>query len=184
MPGCLSLFSRRSRSPSPAPRSRPTPPSSAAAEKAALSTRHPSPSSPMYSTSLPAYAPSFAPLHPSELSTLEGAIDAVNGELRRMSLKIQDLHELGMKEFKTHDLMTAYMEGKGFKVTRHAYGMETAWEAVFEQGEGGRTVGFNSEMVRRLLAGSDGAFSQIELTYSCWAYRMRCRGSGRRADTT
>lgn len=39
-----------------------------------------------------------------------------------------------------------FMEKKGFKVTRHAYGLETAWEAVFEYGKGGRTIGFNSEM--------------------------------------
>lgn len=152
MPGCLSLFSRRSRSPSPPPRpSRRTqeshPTSSGASEKAALSSRHPSPCTPTYGSSLPAYAPAFAPLNPDELASLEGAVDAVNGELRAMSLKIQELHELGMKEFKTHDLMTAFMEKKGFKVTRHAYGMETAWEAVYEQGKGGRTVGFNSEMV-------------------------------------
>jgi len=111
-------------------------------------------SSPAHASALPAYAPSFAPLSPGELSSLEGAVDAVNGELRTMSLKIQELHELGMKEFKTHDLMTAYMEKKGFTVTRHAYGMETAWEAVFEHGKGGRCVGFNSEMVSLSQAGS------------------------------
>lgn len=31
-------------------------------------------------------------------------------------------------------------------MTKHAYGMETAVEAVYEHGKGGRTLGFNSEM--------------------------------------
>ena len=32
-------------------------------------------------------------------------------------------------------------------MTRHAYGLDTAWEATFEFGAGGPVVGFNSEMV-------------------------------------
>lgn len=35
----------------------------------------------------------------------------------------------------------------GWKVTSKAYGLDTAWEAVFEHGDGsGQTVGFNSEL--------------------------------------
>lgn len=146
MPGCLSLFSRRSRSPSPPPRcTRSTEsPSSASSEKAALS-QHFTPA-PLSAAGPPSYTPTFEPLDVEQVKTLERAIDAVNSELRDMSLKIQDLAELGMHEHKTHDLMTAYMEKKGFKVTRHAYGMKTAWEAVYEYGKGGKCVGFNSEM--------------------------------------
>lgn len=33
----------------------------------------------------------------------------------------------------------------GFSVTPHAYGVDTTWEAVYENKQGGRTVGFNSE---------------------------------------
>jgi metal-dependent amidase/aminoacylase/carboxypeptidase family protein len=37
------------------------------------------------------------------------------------------------------------MEGRGFAVKRHAYDMDTAWTATLGVGQGGRTIGFNSE---------------------------------------
>ncbi|KAG6879363.1 hypothetical protein C0992_003281 [Termitomyces sp. T32_za158] len=37
------------------------------------------------------------------------------------------------------------MEKHGFEVTKH-YHLETAWRAAFTNGEGGRTIGVNSEM--------------------------------------
>lgn len=52
-----------------------------------------------------------------------------------------------MEEFQTHDLIAKIFEKTpGWKVTRHAYGMQTAVEAIFKIGEGGQIVGFNSEM--------------------------------------
>lgn len=45
-----------------------------------------------------------------------------------------------------HDLLTAYMENCGFKVTRHYLGLNTAWKAEYNQGAGGRVIGINSEM--------------------------------------
>lgn len=38
------------------------------------------------------------------------------------------------------------MESQGFHVTPHYLGLETAWRAQFSFGEGGRTIGVNSEM--------------------------------------
>lgn len=38
------------------------------------------------------------------------------------------------------------MESHGFVVTRHYLGLETAWRAEFEVGNGGRVLGINSEM--------------------------------------
>jgi len=85
-----------------------------------------------------------APEHPS---TLEEAIDRLSPDLRKWSLQIFDFAEIAMEEFKTHDLIAQIFESApGWKVTRHAYGIETAVEAVFTVGKGGRTVGFNSEM--------------------------------------
>ena len=37
------------------------------------------------------------------------------------------------------------MREHGFEVTEH-YKLKTAWRAVFSHGEGGRTLGVNSEM--------------------------------------
>lgn len=56
---------------------------------------------------------------------------------------------------KTHDLFTSYFDGKsGWKVTRHAYTLETAYAVEFVHKPSGfvegkdklRTIGFNSEM--------------------------------------
>ena len=38
------------------------------------------------------------------------------------------------------------MSSRGFEVTKHYLGLETAWKAEFTQGKGGRVVGVNSEM--------------------------------------
>ncbi len=38
------------------------------------------------------------------------------------------------------------MEGKGFEVTRHYLGLDTAWRASYEVGNGGPVLGFCSEM--------------------------------------
>lgn len=48
----------------------------------------------------------------------------------------------------SHSLTGLMCHASGFEVTRHAYGLDTAWEATFEHGTGGPVVGFNSEMVR------------------------------------
>jgi len=37
------------------------------------------------------------------------------------------------------------MSRQGFEVTKH-YLLETAWSAVYTHGQGGRTIGVNSEM--------------------------------------
>lgn len=62
-------------------------------------------------------------------------------------LNIFQLHknpEIGMEEHHAHKVLTDYLEKKGFQVTRHAYGMKTAFVAEYSQGEG-RRIGFCSE---------------------------------------
>lgn len=44
-----------------------------------------------------------------------------------------------------HDVLTAFVEKHDFETTRH-YHLETAWRATFSHGEGGRTIGVNSEV--------------------------------------
>ena len=38
------------------------------------------------------------------------------------------------------------MSSKGWEVTKHYLGLDTAWRAEFAVGTGGRTIGVNSEM--------------------------------------
>ncbi|KAL1882466.1 hypothetical protein Plec18167_002882 [Paecilomyces lecythidis] len=57
--------------------------------------------------------------------------------------QIWDNPELAWQEHKAHDLLCDFLEGEGFDVTRHAYGVETSFEARF--GSGGRLVNFNAE---------------------------------------
>lgn len=45
-----------------------------------------------------------------------------------------------------HDTLTEYLESQSFQITPHAYGLETAWKAVFQYGHGGPVIGLNSEM--------------------------------------
>lgn len=45
-----------------------------------------------------------------------------------------------------HDTLTSFMASKGFSVTPHYLGLDTAWRAEFTHGTGGRVIGVNSEM--------------------------------------
>ncbi|KAI7873009.1 hypothetical protein BDF14DRAFT_1750988 [Spinellus fusiger] len=72
------------------------------------------------------------------------AIQGVSAELRAISLDLHKNVEISMKEFHAHDVLTDYMESKGFIVTRHTYGMETSFTAEYSRGSG-RRVGICSE---------------------------------------
>ncbi|KAF8978193.1 hypothetical protein BGZ46_006731 [Entomortierella lignicola] len=82
------------------------------------------------------------------------AIDNESESLREVSLKIHSNPELGNQEFFAHKTLTDYLETKGFKVTRHAYEMETAFLAEYESpaataaaaaGQKVKAIGFCSE---------------------------------------
>ncbi|KAH8549592.1 hypothetical protein BGW37DRAFT_107593 [Umbelopsis sp. PMI_123] len=76
-----------------------------------------------------------------EVSNIINSLDA---ELRKISIKIHDNPELSYQEIKAHDLLTDYLEQKGFIVTRHASGLNTGFFAEYSNGPGKR-VGFCSE---------------------------------------
>ncbi|KAF2172009.1 hypothetical protein M409DRAFT_18240 [Zasmidium cellare ATCC 36951] len=79
------------------------------------------------------------------LSSISSHIDGLHDELRRVSLEIHDHPELQYKEFHAHEVLTKYLSGKaGWKVTPSAYGIETAFVAVFNSGRKG-PVSFNAE---------------------------------------
>jgi len=66
-------------------------------------------------------------------------------ELHELQQAIHANPQIAFQETFAHDISTDYMEKKGWKVTRHAYGLDTAWEATYEVGSGGPVIGYNSE---------------------------------------
>ncbi|KAI9148226.1 Peptidase M20 domain-containing protein 2 [Paramyrothecium foliicola] len=74
------------------------------------------------------------------------AIDSRDEGLRTVNTEvIFENPEIGYEEVHAHKILTDYLEEQGFKVTRGAYNISTAFRAEFSNGEGGRAVSFNSE---------------------------------------
>ena len=63
-------------------------------------------------------------------SAVEGSTD----ELKDIGEKLWSNPELGFKEHKAHDLLTSFLEEKGFTVERSYTGIETAFKATFGSG--------------------------------------------------
>lgn len=84
---------------------------------------------------------------PEYLNDISSAVDGIADELWLVNKKIHDNPELGFEERIAHKTLTRFMEAQpGWKVTRSAYGMETAWVAVFDSGKKGPIVSWNVEM--------------------------------------
>jgi len=82
---------------------------------------------------------------PELIREIEAATIARTEDLHAVQTKIHDNPQLAWEETVAHEECTRYMESlPGWKVTRHAYGFDTAWSAVFDNGAG-PVVGFNSE---------------------------------------
>lgn len=77
------------------------------------------------------------------LAELNVYVGSLNQELFEINKFIYNNPEVKWQEHKAHDVLCNFLERKGFDVTRHAYGMETAFKAVY--GNGGRAVEFNAE---------------------------------------
>ncbi|KAF4413183.1 Peptidase M20 domain-containing protein 2 [Colletotrichum fructicola] len=81
------------------------------------------------------------------LDEISAIVDSFAEDLWPVNKKIHDNPELGYKEFIAHDTLTAFMRSRpGWSVTPSAYGMETAWVAVYDTGRKGPVVSFNAEM--------------------------------------
>lgn len=70
------------------------------------------------------------------------AADRNADELFALACDIFDHPETGRKEFHACALLEDYLKGKGFAVEHGTGGLETAFKAVYEQGEGGPAIGF------------------------------------------
>ena len=62
------------------------------------------------------------------------AIDSCSHELRELSSEIWKNPELGFEERKAHELLTNFLEKKGFTVERSYTGIQTAFRATFGSG--------------------------------------------------
>ena len=72
-------------------------------------------------------------------------IDKIGPELEAMSDRIFDLAEISCEEFESCRILEEYLEKNGFQVEHGVGGMETAFRAVYEQGEGGPSFGLLAE---------------------------------------
>jgi metal-dependent amidase/aminoacylase/carboxypeptidase family protein len=81
------------------------------------------------------------------LNDINQAVDNLFEDFWPINKKIHDNPERGFKEFIAHDALTKFMKAQsGWAVTPSAYGMDTAWVAVFDTGRRGPVVSFNAEM--------------------------------------
>ncbi|OBT75128.1 hypothetical protein VF21_05475 [Pseudogymnoascus sp. 05NY08] len=79
----------------------------------------------------------------SVIDFIKQAIEEKDAVLHEINRKIHENPELGYEEFKAHDNVASLLESLDYKVTRHAYGVQTALMAEF--GSGGRVIAFNAE---------------------------------------
>ena len=66
--------------------------------------------------------------------TASAAVQAAKGELKELSGEIWEHPELGFEEHKAHELLTRFLEQKGFKVERSFSGIKTAFRATVGSG--------------------------------------------------
>lgn len=77
--------------------------------------------------------------------SLYKVIDEASPELIRMADEIFDHPETGMEEYRAAGLLTNWLEKEGFLVERGVAGVETAFRAVYKNGEGGPNIGLLCE---------------------------------------
>ena len=67
--------------------------------------------------------------------------------LRELSKYLLSHPELAFKEYLAHDACIDFLRTHcgEWKITPKAYGLDTAWEAIYTQGNGGRRLVFCSE---------------------------------------
>lgn len=69
-------------------------------------------------------------------------LNQIQDSLWKISDQIYDLSEVGLQEVQSAALLENYLEEQGFAVERGVGGLDTAFRAVYEQGQGGRPLDF------------------------------------------
>ena len=82
------------------------------------------------------------------LQAIDKYIEDLSEDLRKISLHIHDDPELQYKEYHAHKVLTEYLSKQNWTVTPSAYGIETAFVAVYDTGKKGPVVSFNAEYGR------------------------------------
>lgn len=72
-------------------------------------------------------------------------IDSMKHELWDMGDDIFDHPEVALKEYHASEILENWLEEHGFKVERGLGSMDTAFRAIYEQGEGGPSIGLLCE---------------------------------------
>ena len=67
---------------------------------------------------------------------IASAVDRLSDDLESLSRRIHGHPELGYQEVKAAGWLTEFLEGQGFKVERGVGGVETAFRATIESGDG------------------------------------------------
>ena len=67
---------------------------------------------------------------------IAAAVDRLGDELESLSHRIHDNPELGYQEVKASGWLTEFLAGHGFKVERGVAGVDTAFRAIIETGDG------------------------------------------------
>lgn len=89
------------------------------------------------------------------LNYISTRIESLSQDLREISLSIHDNPELQYKEFHAHKVLTEYLSRQtGWEVTSSAYGIETAFVAVYDTGRKNVVVSFNAEYGKLTLKSS------------------------------
>lgn len=84
--------------------------------------------------------------NPDHLAPISQHVERWSAALRRVSLEIHDHPELRYKETHAHDVLTRFVAAQaGWTLTPSAYGIETAFVAVFDSGRKGPVASFNAE---------------------------------------
>ncbi|KAB5530270.1 major facilitator superfamily domain-containing protein [Coniochaeta sp. 2T2.1] len=77
-------------------------------------------------------------------TAIDEYIAGLQTSLRKLNQEIHQTPELAYEEHHAHDAICGFLESLGISVTRHAYGLSTAFEAVVGD-SAGRCVSFNAE---------------------------------------
>jgi hypothetical protein len=87
---------------------------------------------------------------PEYLAEISEFIDSLENALWSLNAFIHANPELAFQEYKAHQALTNFLRSReeGWQVTPSAYGIETAWIAVYDSGQQGPAVSFNVEMGR------------------------------------
>ncbi|KAF7621891.1 hypothetical protein AFLA_008441 [Aspergillus flavus NRRL3357] len=76
-------------------------------------------------------------------SVIDSVLEDVSKQLHELNHYTWSNPELAYEEHKAHDAICDFLEGQGFTVTRHAYGVDTSFDCI--SGTEGRLINLNAE---------------------------------------